>query len=328
MATAKKRVLVTGATGFIGRNMAEGLAQDDRYEVIGVTHHRPAFIHPKIRFITADLTNANDVNRVMEGIDVLVQAAATTSGAKDIVSRPYIHVTDNAVMNSLLFRAALEHQIEQVVFFSCTIMYPTSDIPLKESDFDANRELNKNYFGGGWTKIYLEKMCEFYSQMGPTKYSVIRHSNIYGPHDKFDLEKSHVFGATVTKVMTAKDTVTVWGDGSEERDLLYVDDLLRYVKLIMSKQQDPLLLHNVGLGKSIRISDLVETMVKISGRNLKVDYDLTKPSLKTKLCLDISKAVAFGWKPTIELSQGIKKTLDWYSKYVSVRDVGVHETRT
>ena len=66
-------------------------------------------------------------------------------------------------------------------------------------------------------------MCEFYSNLSKTKYTVIRHSNIYGPYDKFDLEKSHVFGATLTKVMNGKERVTVWGTGREGRDLLYIE---------------------------------------------------------------------------------------------------------
>ena len=75
----------------------------------------------------------------------------------------------------------------------------------------------ERYFGAGWMKVFVEKMCEFYSRLGMNKYTVIRHSNIYGPHDKFDLDKSHVFGATLNKVINAKDDkVTVWGRGLEE----------------------------------------------------------------------------------------------------------------
>ena len=170
------------------------------------------------------LTNREDVDELLKpGYDILVQAAATTSGAKEIVNKPYYHVTDNAVMNSLIFRSAFEHNIGHVIFFSCTVMHQSSDKPLKEDDFDANKGMHPRYFGVGWTKVYIEKMCEFYSRISSTKYTVVRHSNIFGPYDKFDLERSHVFGATMTKVMTAKDggKIVVWGTGEEERDLLY-----------------------------------------------------------------------------------------------------------
>ena len=174
---------------------------------------RPEYACKGVTWHKADLRDPEAVNGLLEGVDIIVQAAATTSGAKDIVTRPFIHVTDNAVMNSYLFRSAFERKVKHVVFFSCTVMYPSSEKALKESDFDANTPLHPRYFGVGNTKIYIEKMCEFFSRIGETKFTAIRHSNIYGAHDKFDLERSHVFGATVTKVMTAKDKVTVWGTG-------------------------------------------------------------------------------------------------------------------
>ena len=91
----------------------------------------------------ADLRRPEDIERVIKGMDMVIQAAATTSGSKDIVTRPYIHVTDNAVMNSYLFRAAFEHKVKHVVFFSCTVMYQSSATALKESDFDANNHYTR-----------------------------------------------------------------------------------------------------------------------------------------------------------------------------------------
>ena len=102
-------------------------------------------------------------------------------------------------MNSYLFRAAFEHKVKHVIFFSCTVMYPSSEHALKETDFDANKALYPRYFGVGNTKLYIEKMCEFYAGISDTKFTAIRHSNIYGPHDKFDLERSHVFGEQLQK---------------------------------------------------------------------------------------------------------------------------------
>ena len=92
-------------------------------------------------------------------------------------------------------------------------------------------------------------MCQFYSRLGKTKHTVIRHSNMYGPYDKYDLEKSHVFGATVTKVMESKDgKVNVWGTGEEKRDLLYVEDLVDFIDTALNNQSSPYELFNVGLG--------------------------------------------------------------------------------
>jgi nucleoside-diphosphate-sugar epimerase len=174
--------------------------------------------------------------------------------------------------------------------------------------------MEPRYFASGWTKVYIEKMCEFYARLGITRHTVIRHSNIYGPHDKFDLERSHVFGATVTKVMTATgDAIDIWGSGEEARDLLYVDDLLAFVELAIDRQTEPYALYNVGLGRAISVRELVEKIIAASGRSLEIRHDLSKPSIKTSLCLDCRKAEReLGWRAEISLEEGIRRTLEWW----------------
>jgi GDP-L-fucose synthase len=314
----KKVVLICGATGFIGRNIAESFAKNDNYEVIGVHNKRPTYDCSNLQWVKADLTKVEDIRRVVKGVDVIIQAAATTSGSKDIVARPYIHVTDNAVMNSLLFREAFDHKVKHVIFFSCTVMLQSDEKPQNEDSYDANLELHPRYFGVGNTKLYIEKMCDFYSRIGETKFTAIRHTNIYGPHDKFDLEKSHVFGATITKVLASNDgKINVWGTGEEERDLLYIDDLTLFVEKAIALQNKPYELYNCGYGSAISIKDLVNKIVSASGKSLKIEHDLTQPTIKTSLSLDCSKAKSnLDWSPQITIDDGIAKTIDWWNKNV------------
>ena len=110
-----KKMLICGATGFIGRNLTEFFAKQNIFQVHSVWHQRPAFEFENVSWHQGDLRNPEDVERLTAGMDVIVQAAATTSGSKDIVNRPYIHVTDNAVMNSLLLRAAFDHNVQNFV---------------------------------------------------------------------------------------------------------------------------------------------------------------------------------------------------------------------
>ena len=312
----KKKILICGVTGFIGRNIAETLAGNENYEVHGVFHKSEPFENERIHFHQADLIERRQVDEVVEGMDVIIQAAATTSGSGDTVTQPYIHVTDNAVMNSYIMRAAFDHGIEHLVFFSCTVFYQSSDTQVSEDDLDLNAEIEPKYFGAGWTKLYLEKMCEFYAGVSDLKVTVIRHSNIYGPHDKYDLERSHVFGATVSKVMNSTDgKVVVWGDGNEKRDLLYITDLVDFVISALERQKSSFGLYNVGSGQAISIKDLVQEVIEESGRELAIEYDLSKPTIKFSLSLDCAKAEReLGWTPQIPFREGIKRTLEWYKK--------------
>ena len=311
------KILILGATGFIGRNLAEYFADQPDYHVFGTYCKSDPLHHDNVNMLQVDLTRREDVDRVLAGMDVVVQAAAITSGSKDVINAPHIHIADNAVMNSLIFRSAFEQSVPHVIFLSCSVMYHSSEVPLKETDFDANREMFPSYFGGGWNKVYFEKMCEFYSRLGRNRFTVIRHSNIYGPYDKFDLEKSHVFGATVAKVMNATDgKIVVWGSGEEERDLLYVADMVRFVESVIGMQKSVYSLYNAGYGSAISVRKLAEKVIELSGRNLLIEYGKSKPTIKTSLSLDSGKALCeLGWQPRVSLEEGILLTLEWFRKH-------------
>jgi len=316
--SSRKKMLICGATGFIGRNLVEYYSKTNKYDIVAVYNRKKPFSDnvKNVSWIKADLLDPKDVKAALSGINIVLQFAATTSGANDIVNRPYIHVTDNAVMNSLILRECYEQSIEHIIFPSCTVMYQPADFAQKESDWNAQDEIFSTYFGVGNTKVYIEKMCDFFSRLGRTKHTVMRHSNMYGPHDKYDLERSHVFGATITKVMTNTDgIISVWGTGEGARDLLHIDDLVSFVDASIEKQTTPYELFNVGLGKATKIIDLIKKIIKHSGKNLKIEHDLTKPTIPTSLFLDCSKAKKMlGWEPKIQIDEGIQKTLEWYKK--------------
>jgi len=254
-------------------------------------------------------------------MDIVIIAAATTSGAKDIFERPYIHVTDNVIMNSIITRSAFDNNCKHVVFLSCTVMYHSSKNKIKESDFNLNKEIYPNYFGGAWMKIFSEKMCEFYSRLGRNKYTIIRHSNVYGPYDKYDLKKSHVFGATVNKVANSKNgKVNIWGHGRENRDFIYVEDLCKFVELAVKKQKKKFDLFNVGYGKLISINELTKKIAKHMNKKIDLVNDLSKKTLETNVVLDCSKAKKeIGWEISTSLDEGIKKTLKWFKKNISIK---------
>ena len=209
-----RKILILGSSGFIGKNLSLFFNNKKQFKCYGTfLKNYPKILKNKITLKKVNLKKEKEVSKLFKEVkpDIVIQAAATTSGAKDIISKPYMHVNDNAIINSVVTKACFDSQIEHFIFFSCTVMYKASKKYLKEKDFNANEEMYPNYFGAGWMKIFVEKLCEFYSRISDIKFTIIRHSNIYGPYDKYDLEKSHVFGATITKVMKAKKDIIIWG---------------------------------------------------------------------------------------------------------------------
>lgn len=309
------KILVLGASGFIGRNLAEFFAHKAGCEVVGVSHTRSVEKLGLASHVKADLREKSNVDKLItKDIDCILQFAATTSGSRDIVERPYIHVTDNAIINSLVFRRAYEVGVKKVIFPSCSVMYQSSPLPQKETDFDPRMELVKAYRGVGATKLYLERMCEFYSSLGRTAYVALRHSNIYGPHDKFDLERSHFTGATLRKVLDTPEggSIDVWGDGSTKRDLLYVDDFIAAIQLLVTQFDEQFGLFNVGAGVSYSVREITEKIIQLSKKNIHINFDTAKPSINTNLSLDSTKfKSATGWEPLVRIEEGLARTLKW-----------------
>ena len=312
-----KKILICGATGFIGKNITLGLAKNKNYKIHAVRFKRPAYETSKnVIWHKADLRNPSSVDKLIKGMDIVIQAAATTSGSKDIVSKPFIHVTDNAVINSYMFRSSFTHNVKHFIFPSCTVMYPSSKKATKEKDFNGN--IIDKYKGAGETKVYLEKIAKFYSMLGDTKFTIIRHSNIYGPHDKYDLDKSHVFGATITKVMRAKDILEVWGTGKEIRDFLYADDLVDFIKKSIQRQKTQYEIFNCGSGQPVTVGELCKKIIKISKKDIKIKFNKAKPSIPFDMFLNCSKAKKeIGWVPKTKIDNGIKKTINWWKKNIN-----------
>lgn len=301
------KILICGGTGFIGRNMLEHFVTLG-HEVHAIEHIKAVYSIEGVTWHWRDLRDPKAVERSVTGMDIIIQCAATTSGSKDIVNTPWVHVQDNTVMNAHIFRAAVEAKVKHVIFFSCSTMFSQGHVTE-----DSPIDIHPKYFGVAHMKLYNENMCDFYSRIGDTKFTAIRHSNCYGPHDKYDLERSHVFGATVTKVMQATDKITVWGTGEEKRDLLYISNLCEFVEAVIEKQGDKFKLYNCGAGYAVSINQLVQRIIATARKKLSVTHDLTAPTIQTSLSLDCTKAKnELGWSPKITLDDGIAKTISWY----------------
>lgn len=314
----KKTVLILGGSGFIGTNIILNfLKKKDEYYIVATKHKTELRVKSKeIIEYKVDLTDRREVNNMFNVVspDVVIHAAAVTTGSKDVIERPYLHVTDNIIMNSLVFEMSHIYKVKHTIFFSCTVMYQPKDFAQKESDWKIEDPIYSSYFGVGSMKVFSERMCEFYSRLGNTKFTAIRHSNVFGPYDKFDLDKCHVLPAMINKVTNAKDKLEVWGDGQARRDVIFIDDLVQFVDLCIQNQKNPYELFNCGLGHAYSIREIISEIQKALNKNdLELVYDLSKPNIPTTVILDCSKALnLLNWKPITLFASGIQKTIEYY----------------
>tara|TARA_R110000851_G_scaffold181770_2_gene330817 strand:- start:1814 stop:2770 length:957 start_codon:yes stop_codon:yes gene_type:complete len=316
----KKTMLICGADGFIGKSALDHFKE--KYEITATLFGTPSprrGVVSGVKYVSIDLRNESEVIELFDKnhFDVVLQAAATTTGAKDVVERPYVHVTDNTVMNAWIFREAMRTKVGHLLFPSCTVMYQPKEVPQSELDWSPLDEMYPAYFGVGNMKVFCENMCDFYSRIGETKFTAFRHSNVYGPYDKFDLDKCHVVPAFVNKVINAKDTLEIWGKGQASRDIIYIDDLVDFIEKCIDKQEDNYELYNCGAGEAYPILELAKTIMNLNNKDLQFKFDLTKPDIPTTVILDCSKAKEqLGWSPRTDVIEGLKRTSEWYIKNV------------
>ncbi len=309
------KVLVTGAAGFLGTNITKRLMAEGAH-VRGTLHHRnPQFEHVELDYMKVDLTKMEDCQRAVEGMDYVFMCAANTSGAAVMATQPLAHVTPNVVMNAQMLEAAYQVKVKKFLFISSSAAYPPSgDRPVTEAEMFEG-DPYEAYFSVGWMKRYAEVLCRIYSEKikDPMKVIVVRPSNVYGPYDKFDFERSHVTAALIRKVIERHKPLEVWGTGEDIRDVIYVDDFVDALMLAMNKIEcfDPI---NIGYGQGYRIRDVLNTLLEVDNfPNAEVRMNSSKPSMIPVRLVDVKKANALlHFSPQVSLAVGLRKTLNWY----------------
>jgi nucleoside-diphosphate-sugar epimerase len=307
-----KKILVCGGSGFIGLNVVK-FFKNKNYKIIATYKTKKPKNLYGAKWIKADLTSQKNIKKVIRSCDALIQCAAITSGAKNMVSKPFMFIANNVVMNSLLIKEAVQNKIKHFIFLSCSVMYHHSNRKLKETDYDPRKKLHKVYEGMALTKVYIENMCKFYAERSNTKFSVLRHSNIYGPHDKFENTNSHFMSSVISRSKYASKKLIVWGEGNEKRDFLYIGDFCAAIKNIMNNQKVKFDLINVCYGKAFSVKTIAKKIKIFMGKTYNILFDKKKPSIKINILIDNSKMFKkYKWKPNVPIDNGIKKTVSWY----------------
>lgn len=312
------KVLVAGGAGFIASNLilrliAEGAA------VRATLHDKPAKIAaPGVEWMKVDLRQPEDCAKVCAGMDYVVMAAANTQGAAVIRTNPLAHVTPNVPMNTYMLDAAYQARVRRFLFISSGAAYPdTGDRPVREDEMFAG-EPHPVYHAVAWMKRYAEILCETYANRikEPMPCTVVRPSNVYGPHDKFDFATSHVTAAQIRRVAERHRPIEVWGTGADVRDLIYIDDFIEGLVRALATEHRFLAV-NICSGCGVTVRQILETALKVDGfDDAEVRYDASKPSTIPVRLIDNSRAKeVLGFAATTSLEEGLRRTLAWYREH-------------
>jgi GDP-L-fucose synthase len=261
--------------------------------------------------------------------EIVIMAAAKVGGilANNTYRADFIY--DNLMIEANVINAAYKNNVEKLIFLGSSCIYPKmAPQPLKEESLLSGylEATNEPY---AIAKIAGIKLCEnFYRQYGCNFYSVMP-TNLYGPHDNFNLETSHVLPAFIRKFHEAKvnnhDSVTIWGSGKPMREFLYVEDLADAI-LFLAENIDANDLYekdishiNIGSGIDITIDDLAKLIAEIVGFDGKIIHDETKPDGTPRKLMDVSRINQLGWKYKTKLREGLTKTYKWFKENLEIR---------
>lgn len=316
-----KKILVAGASGLIGSNLLVRLL-DEGASVRATLHRKdPVIVDPRIEYVRCDLTNGADCRRAVAGMQHVHLCAANTSGAAMIAATPMIHVTPNILINAQMLEAAYEAGVEKFIWLGSTVAYPNSDKPMTEDQVLTGEPFEKYYYAG-WAKRFMEVLCRMYGEKLPRPMTtiVLRPTNVYGPRDDFEFATSHVIPALIRKSVERWDPIEVWGDGSEVRDALYVDDMVDAMVLAGAKL-DRYATINIGLGKGHSVRELLSLITELDDyRNAKIKYDPTKPTMIPIRLIDTAKAEALlNFRARVDIREGLRRTIEWYRSTRGIR---------
>lgn len=309
-----KKVLVTGGAGFIGSHITSRLLQEGAEVIVldnlvsGKLENISEYLE-KIKFIQKDLRDEDALEEALEGVDLICHQAALRS-VPSSVERPFEYHQVNVTGTLNLFLKAKDKGIKRIVYASSSSVYGERlDFPEKESD------LPQPLSPYAATKLFGEYYAYLFTKLYGLEIVSLRYFNVFGPRQSLESQYAVVVPKFITCLLK-KERPPIYGDGTQERDFTYIDNVVEANLLALVKEGVGGEVFNIADGNSKSVNYLLEVLKEIvSEKDIHPVYLPPRKGDVTKTQADISKAERLlGWKPRIEFSEGLKRTVDWFKE--------------
>jgi len=299
------RIYVAGHTGMVGSAIVRCLERNGYENIIKRTHKE------------LDLTNQAECERFFNEVkpEYVFLAAAKVGGIHANDTYPADFIMENMLIECNVIRSAFMNKVKKLMFLGSACIYPKlCPQPIKE-EYLLTGPLEPTNEAYALAKITGIKMCQSYNKQYGTRYISVMPANLYGINDRFDAYNSHVIPSMMVKFHRAKTEnrpyVELWGTGNPLREFLYVDDMAEACLYLMLNYEgsEPV---NIGSGKEISIRDLAGIIRDVVGFTGEIVFDSSKPDGTPRRVLDNSKIASMGWKPKIDIREGLRREYEYY----------------
>lgn len=296
-------ILITGAYGLVGSALVEHLKEEGFTNIIPIGRKE------------CDLTDMKSTIKIFEqsAPTYVFHAAARVYGIMGNMKNQALSFRDNIMINTNIVEASNLVDVKKITVMGTGAIYPypSPSLPLKEDMIFQGRPHHAES-AYAQAKRAMLAMLEAYKESYGLNWSYIVSCNLFGPRDKFDIEFGHVVPSLIAKFYEAKKNsgkVVVWGNGSAQRDFMYVKDTARVAHLIMEEITGPV---NIGSGQIYSIKEIVDMLGEITGLSDAIEWDASKPNGQDYRAYDLTKITNVGFKCSYTIRRGLQETWDWY----------------
>lgn len=307
-----QKILISGGTGMIGRSLIRQLKKYNPSSITSVSMDTSQI--DGVECLQLDLTDINLCNEVCEGKDYIFHLAGIKGSPDMAAKKPASFSVPMLQFNTNMIQAAANYA-KWFLYTSSIGVYQPAPL-LKEDDVWKTFPSPNDKFAG-WSKRIGELTIEAYGiELGLKNMSIVRPANVYGQYDNFNPESCMVVPALINRIFSGENPLKVWGNGEQIRDLIHADDVARgMIHAVENKITEPI---NLGSGNGVLIRELVELVVeyyhRMTGKQVSILYDASKPSGDPIRLMDMTRAKSYGFKCDVPLDIGVWNTMNWYNQ--------------